>query len=1636
MTVPVKNIFSKCQSSPDSDITIVTREYIVDLVKSLATTDCPVVFIEGDDFIGKTVFLMQYAMHECECSISTFINPASKWAYNPDFIRSDLHEQIKYALGVHDTTGCVDNTMFENAIYDLRRKAVRESIVYYFIIDGLDSIPDEDVQIRSIILSMLPIGLKNFRFLISGYKPQMIDDVVSKKVRYTKYPLPGFSLDETRRYFKDINCKQETIEDIYKITKKPGMLSAIKRLLTTGQIKEDSIDELPDKLPQLLDIEWRQVNDKNETELMILAVIVYDKKVNTLDDLGRILNIDVNDIAKRLSTLTFISIDKNSNLVKYVSEPFRKFVATKLKDYRNEATGKIITELYTNPYSDNSMNLLPAFLSETGNYGQLLNYMTPDYFSEMVKCCQSLAPLIKTAEIGVNAANTLHNNGELFRFGLQKSIISQLDGAAIWRSEIEANMAMGDYSSALMLAQSTATKEDKLHALAIIAKFKREQGFTEDEEIGGIIRQLCKEIDMVTLGKRGFEIAEDLIVSYPDLAIELAEKVCNPVENEKSLDLALTKMSISALGEIKEDNNTSNFDAINSRIRNRTLKDFLSITSYVFGNYSVKILLSKIEELESKTDALMLLRQWLKVNRNTPDAHVVMDYAINLTISTTNYSPNATDFKDIAAPLPFITDKDIAKALLSKLDSQKGIIERLGPTEDFVRFEIMLASSALNIELENARDRFIEIYFYISTIDDLVIRGGCYAYMLTMLSIVDKDKVLDEQDSWNVVLKEELDKDIKLIIDGTAHQFDAMKKIIYSLAKYDISYAVKIVESLNTQDVRNKGNCEIIRSAITGPYTNVNLTEIEQLIEKITDISIKDETYLRIINYINSMHEKAPHILQSLMPIFYELLKISDLETRCRALCVSYSILYGTNHDSVKSMLLDQLKTSWTLIDDEWIKINVGYKIVQQISKVSTEEARKYMEYVSEIKKHVFIESDTIAINYISCVYLAMRAFAGLIPKAIYSDEDIDNIYELINEISSEGEKAKLLSVLAMYFYKHNKQEIGEKIVLERIRPILDNIKDTEQSNRIVALISIALYSANQPIADTIIARLPEEYRDDAYYNICRYYLTKIYYIDPFEDHHGFTFKCNYVDVLHICNIISKINSDTYIYVLIDDVTATIKKRRDEFTRQQKEEIARKLNEIVSQKLPNPKYIKHNGYKLACEASIARISTININWESLIAQSKLVPNIADKALVLAVVFTCMPSKQRSKFEQIPAEIIETIKQIPSAYDQMNRYESIASTFKEIDNNLSVQCLKLAMEATSNTDDPEIINRQKRIVDLAARIDSTLASSLTKIYDDDPARLKSGFELKEHLKVLELKKTLVNEMLKPDDLKEENIDKLPAASWKALASLNANMVDTIKIEKVRELVKTASLLSMDRAYPIMCLSIQNIVNRYSKTDEATSIIRPTYEAVLMSCKMSKRMANRSTEINLNAYSKTDRTAEKSIYIKSGQREKAMAFLKTWLENNMDGYLKICDPYFGTTDLEILRMVRGINSSVNVYIVTSKEHQDSQLGACDIADAYSNYWKFNISELAPPETEIIVAGLSSNGKLPIHDRWIVTNNAGLRMGTSINSIGKGRDSEISILTNDEAIERESQINTYIRREKKEHDSTKLRYLTFTL
>lgn len=73
-----------------------------------------------------------------------------------------------------------------------------------------------------------------------------------------------------------------------------------------------------------------------------------------------------------------------------------------------------------------------------------------------------------------------------------------------------------------------------------------------------------------------------------------------------------------------------------------------------------------------------------------------------------------------------------------------------------------------------------------------------------------------------------------------------------------------------------------------------------------------------------------------------------------------------------------------------------------------------------------------------------------------------------------------------------------------------------------------------------------------------------------------------------------------------------------------------------------------------------------------------------------------------------------------------------------------------------------------------------------------------------------------------------------------------------------------------------------------------------------------------------------------------------------------------------------------------------------------EEYRRCWVQNVSVHSPPDTEIVLFGVAPNGESAIHDRWILSGEKGLRLGTSINSLGM-KLSEISILNSEEAIVR---------------------------
>jgi len=520
-------------------------------------------------------------------------------------------------------------------------------------------------------------------------------------------------------------------------------------------------------------------------------------------------------------------------------------------------------------------------------------------------------------------------------------------------------------------------------------------------------------------------------------------------------------------------------------------------------------------------------------------------------------------------------------------------------------------------------------------------------------------------------------------------------------------------------------------------------------------------------------------------------------------------------------------------------------------------------------------------------------------------------------------------------------------------------------------------------------------------------------------------------------------STDCIIYGYIEDISNSIffKPNKFNFTEQQKVDIADRIDKIISKKLPDQNNIQHDGFKIVSLAQIARIKRESPPfWCDLIESARKIPNTADVAYVLCIISTLLPSKLSSKGDKIVEEAINLIKSINSDLDKTQRFKAIAEILSFKNENISRKCLKLGIETSLRLNETDLIYpAQRRIIDLAHKIEPSFAESLVDLIDNDPARrVAKNEDLMRHLEILNLKKNMSEQKdLDPNIKMPKSKSMYPKAAWMNLGALNGGRIAAIHFKYLIPYVISAAEIPLSESYPILAWAIENILKRVAGSNQASSYIIPIFEATLLGAELASYIAIRSSEQlkQIKQQKLESFTTKKSIIVRSRERDKAIRFIKEWFAQEAQEYLIICDPYFGIEDLEILKILMSISPKCTIKILTSKKHQQKQKLPQPWCETYQSYWH-SISDQNPPETEIIFIGLESSGESPIHDRFWITLTSGLRVGTSFNSLGINKISEISILSLEESNLMENEINQYINRTKKNYKNEKLTYNLFLL
>ena len=1626
-----------CSTLPPIPDREIQRDQHLETLMSVFSGSVELLVLEGGGGTGKTTLLSQFARQYSDRVISSFVTPVQRYSYDTVALQQDYSAQILSILnpGVSFSRRDARDGVLQRHIQNLGKRHGKNT--FYFVLDGLTEIPDG--VMRAEIASLLPVGL-GFPVIVSG-ESELLPPVLRDNRRLKTTQAVPFSLAEVKEYFGDVEREESKVRQIYQDFGKgvPANLASIRRSLLAGLDFEllTGKDER-----ELFEQEWEHVVTDEVAE-NIVSVVAHSRHRLPVHALCQMLNVEDRTIQARIKEISFLQLDRSGSHVGFVSRSVADLVEGMVAETKGKVVEMLVRHILDNgtEESPDAANTVPSYLRESGRLDELMAFFSPDYFCNALEKSQSFAPITKQLQIGIESAVERGEDGELMRFGLERSAIMEIESAQVSRHEIEALMTTGQVQQAISLSDRCPLREDRLHLLAVIARCGKEGGTPVGEEILDQIRQLHSQIDPKSLGDKAFEIAAELIPCVPDLAVSLIEQGSPADGDENELDIAYVRLSITAAArQSTASGDADNLEMIRNRIRNPRLRGFTSaLTGKVLSALEV---LAEAESIEATSDKLFILRKWIIENSAREDAADVAEYGLRTIVKATGYAPNVRVLRELSMPLLHVSDPDKARLLVRNFDGQRTTVEDQGPTEEVVRLQLNIAAAEHLYDKQACADRLIEVYLSVDELADVSTKASCLARILATLQVLDSSGEIDEKWQLTSQSSKELDTAIHKLLDDTGEQFDVTRRIIRSLASFDGNRSLNLARNLNTASRRERALVLAIEAILESDSPRVDLKRIRAAYDDLQTSESRDQTAATVAEYLARIGPNCDQMfVQSGIKLFQDIFFcIQDLTIRCKVLCLLDGLrdkgLYAASEAECRD-IAERIKNALEEIEPGWRRIDTGLRVARSIAEWAPPLAEEYLHLAKGERERTAFGSHSSEWAYEACLRLSIRAFAGQLGDGYDPQDDMSRLGKLIDRLPSTSLRAELWGELAMQLFLRKHTDDGNGVVTKHVLPLIDSMSDESVKSRTTIAVSPALYRNHKTTAFGKFDCLKDDQRDEALLTCAKFILQQHVPSDPYEAHDA-GYHIKYQDAVDIVELAGAMRRDNLVYGLIVALADTLSssKLSKGFSQQQKADVVRSIETLIDEKFPDKDNIQHGGYAVASEAQLLRFEKrTRISWADNLKRAQSIPNTSDRSFVLGIIGHVIPPKEAGRRESVFQEAIENAETIPCIYDRISRLNDLAEMMTRKCPGLAKRCLIKAIEGFRGAENGPVSRILRSVVDTAFKFDPEFAASLVSLADKDPARPVARHGMRRRLETLRTKKAMIDSP-ETDGQFEKGHDDMPQSAWLALGSLKAGRANAVRLAQLRPAIRAAGRYALRDAFPIMAWVIEN-AQRFSGAFASRSAVRVIFEACIHATELAEIAATSASVTVREGISPAisiPGATDDSILIKYGERERAEEFVKNYLEASPSSRVRICDQYFGAPELDLVKLVQLAIPTAEVKVLTSLRHQKNE-GFLPLYETYRAGWQ-GISAQEPPKVEIVAVGFEDSGKSPIHDRIILTENGGIKLGTSWNSIGLSQDSTMGVLSVAEASRLSERMRQFLDDRRRDYAGMRLRYESATL
>tara|TARA_R110000764_G_scaffold1355_1_gene5354 strand:+ start:329 stop:6133 length:5805 start_codon:yes stop_codon:yes gene_type:complete len=1632
---------------------LIDRNNYISQIEGYFDKGADIVFIEGEEDSGKTTLCAQYAKKEGDSVISIFFNPHNDMDYEIGFYCTNFINQAQNILGHENTSEDTFYGLEEYRHYPflLRKYLKKTKGQLTIILDGLESLNSKQNEFLKTLLSSVPFGDSSFRIIISGEEQDFIDfHPKLKKQKSKSINLAGFSDPEIINYLeiKEVEAKDKRIKDLYKITKGlPGRLKILKRLLHEEDV---SLDEISNSrsYSHWLEYDCNSIDLNDENNNKIVSLLALKDKSYPIKEIGSICSIDLQQAEKIISSTSIF--EKVGDNIRLSSQAHKQYFANLLRGNK-KTVDEMLVNYYASENSITSLIELPRLHANSHEWDKVINILNEDYLPRIVESTGSLKIVNESLELGIEASKSMGKHSELWRFSVQGSIVNELDNYLFWESEIKARIAIHDFTGAVSLAESAVLKIDRLRLLALIAKHQKEFNKTIDEDLIKLIQDLYDTTDLFSVGDKIFDIVADLLYAIPNLAIEIIEKSSGTTSESDINDWIITKLSIAAIdSDSKEENEigkgeSKKIEALN-KLDNASAKKITKAISFLVGNYTSERLIQEVKKLSEPNEKLRLLRLWLNNNKtNINDVQIVIGIALDELVKSSSDSPiNFDALKELSSLMPYIKDAEAKHKLLKRFKSLENDISELGLTKNKYIYQLNVFHTEFVLREKNWKATLNTIIEEIGNIDDTLIKLDSFAEVYSKLKTIKNEFIGNINNKIYAII---LDLSKKLYNETSSH-FRISSYLLKTIGNKNPTLALKICDNINS--VYQK---EMAKMLIIDSYLDNNLRFVKlSLIQKVEDCLEYSDTREQLIIEVLERYAEAKSLhfntIKDLFVYTDKIKLIKNVSIRLYAFVLQYKIIVKNQEWKSKLSLNQQnlIYDTWQKIESEWDKVDNGFVVCSDLAEIDPIFAKRIFEESDLIKRNSWIDSSLVAQTYILSIKLIIKAFSGLIINKQDTNADYKTIESLIYRIPSETTKLNLWTELGLIVESDNRRELGQRILDEHVYPILVSLEDKKVDLNIVSssLIFVHLYNPENALKYAKKS-LSTETQESLYGKICYYYISKRSPFEIYEDD-IVKFKADYNDITKAIQVLEFANVDNNIYYHLRDICKAIKDgKKGKLSALQINVLIESLEDLVNKKLPDPKNIKHKGYEILAKANIAIIKTKGVKhkvfWVDLLELTNNISNKSDKIYVKSVLLEEIPFEKITDGINIKSElfndIIESLESLTVHYEFIQRVNDVTVIMHETNKKRWNEVVQKAFNLSEKLEKgKEIYNSQKRIIDSMYRLEPAFAKKLIKTIDKDSSNTNVGKLLHDHYESLEISNKIKNntELL---DREKNNSRVLIKSVVSALKSLNSDRLTPKKINEITKYLTIGRKLPLHDIFPVYIYYLSNCHRTYRAAkltgrvknlhvDNFREAIKATELIQLLSHR--RKLSEKSTRKFF-----VDNEFSKNRIVQPKSREEALSFIREWMNDEVEEFVLIADPYFESEDLDILKIVKeSCDEEIDVEILGSTK------GIIEGTEqSFKKYWR-KISDEHPPYTNVTFVWIpEKNNDTPFHDRWLITKNSGIRLGTSINSIGLTKDSELSVMKPTDSLKiQENLLFEYIKNRKKSHNNQRLAYKSFSL